>query len=278
MAIARLKIVQGDVVNREPAHQRAPLGRHVGDAQTRVHAERSHARTGEFDGGVQHFLVVVEATEGDDDVFAGDARRKLAFEHDLDAARNLPPELAGGPDRCGVGADDRGPDRPQRAVHVGVRIGGDDERARQHVALLDHDLVADASARRVEVDAMLARKLLHATILGQVRLVSILDIVIGGEDRLLRVVDSLGADGLELLHHGRGVVVRHHVIRADGEEVSGAQGTVWSLGHVGLRDLFNDGLRHGCCLLLRARARSKLQEPLYGAPQDAPFQSTTSPP
>ena len=155
-------------------------------AQARVHAERRHAWAGELDRGVQHFLLVVQAAERDDHVFAGRTRRELAFEHNLDGARNLPPEFAGRPDGRRVGAHHRRADRAERAVHIGVRIGGDDKGAGQHIALLDHDLVADAGARRIEIDALLARERLHGGILGQVRCILILDVVIGGEHWLAR--------------------------------------------------------------------------------------------
>ena len=75
-----------------------------------------------------------------------------------------------------------------------MRVGGDDERTGQHVAVLHHDLVADAGARRIEVDAMLACEGFHAAILGQVRLFDVLDIVIGGEDWLLGIVHMVGAN------------------------------------------------------------------------------------
>ena len=96
----------------------------------------------------------------------------------------------------------------------------------------------------IEVDALLAREGLHAAILRQIRLVCVLDVVIGGYDGLCGIVHPRCADGLELLHHRRGVVVGHHVERADGEEVACSQGPARPFGHVGLRDLLDDGLAH----------------------------------
>ena len=111
--------------------------------------------------------------------------------------------------------------------------------------LLDHHLVADARARRIEVDALFAGEGLDRAVLGQVFLAPVLDVVVQGEDGLARLVDPLRADGLELLHHGRGVVVRHHVARTHAEEITRAQGTpLGPLGHVRLRDLLDDGLTH----------------------------------
>src|ERR1035441_4095400 len=63
------------------------------------------ARPRKLDGSVECFVVLVQAAESDDDVFAADAFRQFAFENDLNGARNLPPELSGDPDRSGVGTD-----------------------------------------------------------------------------------------------------------------------------------------------------------------------------
>jgi hypothetical protein len=104
--------------------------------------------------------------------------------------------------------------------------------------------VADARTRRIEVDAALARKSFHAAILRQVRLFRVLNIVVGGEDRLRGIVHLAGADGFELLHHRGGIVVSHDMVGTDGEEVSRAQGAIRSLGHVRLGNLFHDGLCH----------------------------------
>ena len=178
LAVESLNVRQSDRIDWEPAHQRAPFGGHVGDAQARVHGERRHARASELDGGIQHFFVVVETAQRDDDVFAGHARGQLAFEHHLDGARNLPPEFARCPDGCRVGANHGRADCAERAIHVGVRVGRDHEVARQHIATLHHDLVADARTRRVEVDAMLRSESFHAAVFGEVRLVRVLDVVV----------------------------------------------------------------------------------------------------
>ncbi len=129
-------------------------------------------------------------------------------------ARNLPPEFARGPDSGGVGANDRSADRAQSAVHIGVRIGGDDERAGHDIAALDHDLVSDARAGGIEIDAMLFGEGFDRAVFLLVGFVLILDVVIEREDELLGIVDFLRADALELAHHRRGVVVGHDMMRA----------------------------------------------------------------
>ena len=58
-----LQILDRYFIHREPAHQRSPFGGHVGDGKARVHGEAGHAGAAEFDGGVQNFIVVVEAAQ-----------------------------------------------------------------------------------------------------------------------------------------------------------------------------------------------------------------------
>ena len=81
-------------------------------------------------------------------------------------------------------------------------------------------------------------------VLLQVRIVLVLDVVIERKNQLLGILDLLRPDGLELLHHRRSVVVRHDVVRTDGDEVPGPQRPLRPFGQVCLRDLLNDGLAH----------------------------------
>ena len=74
---------------------------------------------------------------------------------DVDHVRYLPPERTRRP-HCGrVGAHDRSAHRAHGAIHVGMRVRGDHERAREYVAVLDHDLVTDPASGGIEVDAVL---------------------------------------------------------------------------------------------------------------------------
>ena len=104
--------------------------------------------------------------------------------------------------------------------------------------------MADARAGGIEVDAVIFCEGFDGPVLFLVSFVFILDVVVEGEDQLLRIMDLLCADAFEFAHDRRGVVVRHHVVRADGDEVTGAQRALGALGEVSLRDFFNDGLRH----------------------------------
>jgi hypothetical protein len=85
---------------------------------------------------------------------------------------------------------------------------------------------------------------LNRAIFIQVYDIVILNVVVEGEHELFRLTDLLGADRLELRHHGRGVVMRQNVEGPDRKKVSGAQRAVRPFRHVSLRDLFDNGLRH----------------------------------
>ena len=149
---------------------------------------------------------------------------RFAFEHDLDGARNLPPEFARGPNGGCVGAHDRRANGSQRAIHIGVRVRGNHEGTGHDIAALDHDLVSNAGPGRIEIDSVLAAKdsIERYFLIG---FVMILNIVIEREDQLLGIVDRLRTNSFELAHHSRGIVVRHHMEGADGNEVAGAQRT-----------------------------------------------------
>src|SRR5207253_777006 len=116
------------------------------------------------------------------------------------------------------------------------------------VPALHHDLVTDTRARGIEVDAMLFGEGFDSAIFFQVRVVAVLDVVVESEHNLVRVVNFFCADTLELAHHRGGVVMGHHAMRADGNEVSSTKGPPGSFGKMRLSDLFNDGLRHMWCL------------------------------
>ena len=111
-------------------------------------------------------------------------------------ARNLPPEIARGPGSRGVGAHDRRADRAQRAVHIGVRIGGHDERPGNNISALHHDLVADARTRGIEIHAVIFREAFDGLVLLQVRIFLVLDVVIERKHQLLGIVNLLRADAL----------------------------------------------------------------------------------
>ena len=69
--------------------------------------------------------------------------------------------------------------------------------------------------------------------------------MIESKDELFGIVNLFRANALKFLHHRRRVVVRHDVVRANGDEVPSAQRPFRSFGEMRLRDFFNDGLAHG---------------------------------
>ncbi len=95
---------------------------------------------------------------------------------------------------------------------------------------------------------MIFGEALDGPVLLQVRIFLVLDVVIERKDQLLGILDLLRADALELAHHRRGIVMRHHAVRADGNKIPGPQRPLRPLGQVRLRDFFNDGLTHKALL------------------------------
>jgi hypothetical protein len=142
--------IEQDFIEREDAGQRTPFGRHVGDAHALIHRQRRNTFTAptpapapgnELDSVVEDLIVIEQAAERDDDVLSDDARSEFARQRDLRHLRDLPPRLAGGPDRRRIGADDRRAQRCDRAVEIAVRITPDHHASGDDVSLFDHDLV-----------------------------------------------------------------------------------------------------------------------------------------
>src|SRR5207244_13036973 len=69
--------------------------------------------------------------------------------------RSLPPELASGPDRSRVGANDGSAHGSQRPVHIRVRVRSNYKRSRYRITALDHDLVSNSRACWVKVHTVL---------------------------------------------------------------------------------------------------------------------------
>ena len=240
------QVLGGDLVERKPADQGAPLGGHVGDREPFGHRQAGDARPVELDGGVEHLARAVEAAQGDDDVLAGDARAGFTFEDDLDGPRHEPPGHTTGPQCRGVGAHHRRAHRSEGTVHVRVRVRRHHQRSGMDEALLDHQLVADTGAGGEEGDALLGCEILDAPVLGEVLLRGVLDVVVEGEDRLRRVGHPGRADGAKLRHHRAGVVVGHDVEGPHRDHVPGLHLVAClEILRVGLDDLFGNSLWHG---------------------------------
>ena len=77
----------------------------------------------------------------------------------------------------------------------------------------------DAGARRVKIDALIARERFNLRVLLQILRSDILNVVINREHRLRRIRDRCCADLSELRHHRAGVVVRHHMTRTNRDEI-----------------------------------------------------------
>ena len=105
--------------------------------------------------------------------------------------------------------------------------------------------MADALARAVEDDALFLGEGFDGRVLGQVGIADVLDPVVQGVDRLLRITHSGRSQSLEFRQHRRGVVMGHDVVGADGDVIAGVNLTACGPVHgVGLGDLLDDCLSH----------------------------------
>ena len=126
-----------------------------------------------------------------------------------------------------------------------MRIAGDHHRAWNDVALFDHHLMGNAGSRWVEIDAVLARERLDLCVLRQIFGRSILDVVIDGEDWLCRIGNRCRTDLLKFRNHGAGVVMRHHMARANRNEIAAVHRCPRSESiRVTRRNLFNECKSH----------------------------------
>jgi len=96
-----------------------------------------------------------------------------------------------------------------------MTVGGHHHSTRPGVSFLAHDLVTYTSAGAVEIYPHAAGKLFNLAVFGQVGLTGILNVVIQRKHRLAGVGNFLGADGVEFGYYSTGIIVRHHVRRAD---------------------------------------------------------------
>ncbi len=237
---------ESDPVAGKDSGQGAPLGGHVGDGETGLHGERRHPGAGEFHRVVENLVVGVEPAKGHDQVLARNPGPQFPAKLHPGHRRHLPPGFAGGPQSRRVGADHGGAQRSDAAVHVRVGIRSHDQGAGPGVTLLDHHLVADSPPGRVKVDSVEACEGLDGGVLGLVFLGEVLDVVVESEDRLPWVVDAGRAEGGELRHHSRRIVVGHDVpwphrhIVAGGHRPTG----IFS-GEVALNDFLDEILSHG---------------------------------
>ena len=209
------QVAPSPVVIGKNAGESAPFGGHIGNGQPLVHAERGDARSCELDATVEYFVIVENADQGDNHVLAADAGSKFAAEIDLDDVGHLPPGSPGGPDGGGVGTNHGGAQCAQRPVKVGMRIAAHDKRAGQNETLLDHDLMADPTTRRIKHHAVFLGERLDLGVFRQVLRTGVLNVMVEGVDRLPRVGHRCRTHAFELGDDGCRVVVRHDVGRTD---------------------------------------------------------------
>src|SRR5438067_77640 len=80
----------------------------------------------------------------------------------------------------------------------------------------------NAGAWRIKINAVFTSERLDLRVFRQIFRRSILDVVIDGEDRLRRIGDRRRPDLLELWNHRAGVIMGHHVARANRDEIATA--------------------------------------------------------
>ena len=127
---------------------RAHLGRHAGEGDPVT--LRQPARSMEFDAGVPGAIRADLADDAHDRVLDRHALARAAGERDLDRLGHPQPRPAKRERNGDIGRTHPRAEGAHRAIRVGVRIAPHDDRARFAVALLDHDLVADAFSGVVE--------------------------------------------------------------------------------------------------------------------------------
>lgn len=148
------------------------------------------------------------------------------------------PSSPGRPYRRGIRPHHGRPETPHASIHIRMRVGRNGQRLRERIPLLDHNLVANASSRGIEIDTVEGGELLYGFVFFEINGGFVLDVVVEGEDGLGRVEEFRG-DGGEFRHDGGGVVVRHDAVRGDGDE--GALADVGVLC-VALHDLLHERL------------------------------------
>ena len=175
---AALEISLCHVVHGEDAVLGTGLDGHVADAQAVVHGEGGNARAGELHRLIQCTIHADHTDDVEDEVFAGNFRRQLAVQHELDGGRHLEPCHAGSHAGGHIGGANAGGECAQCAVSTGVAVGADDAVTGCHNAFFGQQSVLDAHlAHIVEVeDVVLVGEL--AALLGLGRA---LDVLVGNE-------------------------------------------------------------------------------------------------
>ncbi len=80
--------------------------------------------------------------------------------------------------------------------------------------------MSDSSSGRIEIHALLLRKLLNLLVLLEVRLTLVLHVMVESHNNLLRVVDLACTNGHELQRNRPGIVMGHAVVRGESNVIS----------------------------------------------------------
>ena len=212
---ARLEISNRHFVKREKSGECSPFCCHVGDCHARIHRKRGNAIAKKFDSVIQDLVVIEQSAECDDHIFPCDSSGKFSAQENFRNRGDLPPRHASRPDARSVGSHNWCAQSGDRAVEIGMRIASDNKRAWNNISLLDHHLMADASAWRVVIHTVLACKGLNLGVFAEVFWSDILNVVIDRKDGLRWISDFRRADLLELWNDCACVVVSHHVAWTD---------------------------------------------------------------
>ncbi len=159
-AAGRREVTAGHLVDREVAHGRAVLGRHVGDRGALGDRERRRALAVELDELPDDLGLAQHLGDVEDEVGRGDALGERAGDvHADDVGHEKVDRLA---EHAGLGLDpaDAPADDAEAVDHRGVRIGPDERVGVDHAVLLDDplgqelevDLVADAEPGRHDAE------------------------------------------------------------------------------------------------------------------------------
>ncbi|KAH3684058.1 hypothetical protein WICPIJ_004960 [Wickerhamomyces pijperi] len=100
--------VDQSVVDWENTGKGTPFSGHVGNGQSVINGQFVDMVTGEFNGVVQHFIVVEDTTKSDNHILTCDTFGQSTLQLNFGHWWNLPPCLSCGPDRSSIGSDNWG--------------------------------------------------------------------------------------------------------------------------------------------------------------------------
>ena len=158
---------------------------------------------------------------------------------------NLPPEFSGCPERGSIGTNNRCTNCSNSTINIRVTVTGNTKSARFHKSIFQHHLMTDTTTCRMESDALIRCKFFNPGILFDIGFALVLDVVIKGVNRLVRVVNVGNTKAFKLVHNSCSVIVSHDMIGNQGHKITGVKFCRFrKIDCVGLGDFFNDCLSH----------------------------------